>query len=92
MIKNNPTNVEAAFEILLEEVEAEIDFANNAGVRGFEARDYEKAKDALEQVAALTSFREKVSGLAREWKSLQSHHPQCQRRFNPDPPRRESPK
>lgn len=31
MIKNNPTNVEAAFEILLEEVEAEIDFVNAVG-------------------------------------------------------------
>ena len=26
MTKNNPTNVEAAFEILLEEIEAEINF------------------------------------------------------------------
>jgi restriction system protein len=76
MIKNNPTNVEAAFEILLEEVEAEIDFINNAGVKGFEARDYDRAKEALEQAAALTAFREKVSGLTREWKSLQSHQAQ----------------
>jgi hypothetical protein len=41
MIKNNPTNVDAAFEILLEEIEAEIGFVNGVGAKGFEARDYE---------------------------------------------------
>jgi hypothetical protein len=51
VITNSPTNVEAAFEILLEEIEADIDAVNNAGAKGFEARDYEKAKDALEQAA-----------------------------------------
>jgi hypothetical protein len=31
MIENNPTNVQAAFEMLLEEIEAEIDFINGVG-------------------------------------------------------------
>jgi restriction system protein len=70
MIKNDPTNVEAAFEILLEEVEAEIDFVNGVGAKGFEARDYERAKEALEQAATLTAFREKVAALIREWNGL----------------------
>jgi hypothetical protein len=76
MITNNPTNVEAAFEILLEEIEAEIDFVNNAGAKGFEARDYDRAKEALEQAGALTAFREKVAGLGQEWKGLQSRQVQ----------------
>jgi hypothetical protein len=28
VIENNPTNVQAAFEMLLEEIEAEIDFSD----------------------------------------------------------------
>jgi hypothetical protein len=31
MIRNNPTNVEAAFEILLEQIQAEIDFVKWRG-------------------------------------------------------------
>lgn len=76
MIKNNPTNVEAAFEILLEEIEAEIDFVNGVGSKGFEARDYDRAKEALEQAATLTAFREKVTELIREWKGLEARQVQ----------------
>jgi hypothetical protein len=76
MIKNNPTNVEAAFEILLEEIEAEIDFVNGVGSKGFEARDYDRAKEALEQAATLTAFREKVTELIREWKGLEARQAQ----------------
>ena len=70
MIENNPTTVEAAFEILLEEIEAEIDFVNGVGAKGFEARDYERAKEALEQAGTLTAFREKVAALIHEWGGL----------------------
>jgi len=80
MIKNNPTNVEAAFEILLEEIEAEIAFINSAGAKGFEARDYDRAREALEQGASLTGFREKVADLRREWVGLQSRQPQRTRK------------
>jgi restriction system protein len=76
MIKNNPTNVEAAFEILLEEIEAEIDFVNGVGAKGFEARDYERAKEALEQAATLTAFRGKVTDLIKEWTSLEAKQAQ----------------
>jgi len=70
MIENNPSNVLSAFEILLEEVEAEIDFVNSVGARAFEGRDYDKAKEALERSALLTVFRDKVAGLRREWQEL----------------------
>ena len=39
MVKNNPTHVFAAFEILLEEIEAEIDVINKAGASAFEERE-----------------------------------------------------
>lgn len=70
MIENNPTNVVAAFEMLLEEIEAEIDFVNRVGARAFESRDYDKAKEALERAAQITGFRDKADALRREWELL----------------------
>ena len=70
MIENNPTNVEAAFEMLLEEIEAEIDFVTNIGSKSFEKRDFERAKEALEHAGKLTAFRDKTSLLRREWISI----------------------
>ena len=48
MIENNPVNVSSAFEMLPEEVEAEIDFINGVGSRSFEGRNYERVQEALE--------------------------------------------
>jgi len=70
MMENNSTSVAAAFEILLEEIEAEIDFVNRAGARAFEERDYEKAKEAIERAEQLTDFRYKADALRREWEKL----------------------
>ncbi len=70
MIQNNPTNVVAAFEILLEEIETEIDFTNRVVSRAFEARDYDRAREALEQAARLTTYRDKLAALRREWDRL----------------------
>jgi hypothetical protein len=70
MIENNPTNVVAAFEILLEEIEAEIDFINKIGAKGFEKRDYDRVKEAFDHAGKLTSFRDKVVALRNEWESL----------------------
>jgi len=70
MIENNPTNVSSAFEMLLEEVEAEIDFVNGVGSKAFEGRDYDKAKEALERSGVLTAFRDKVAGIRKEWEEM----------------------
>jgi hypothetical protein len=70
MIENNPTNVSSAFEMLLEEVEAEIDFVNNVGARAFESRDYDRAKEALERAGIVTGFRDKLATLRKEWDDL----------------------
>ena len=67
MIENNPSNVSSAFEILLEEIEAEIDFVNGVGSKAFEGRDYDKAKEALERSGTLTAFRDRLAGLRKEW-------------------------
>jgi restriction system protein len=70
MIENNPSNVSSAFEMLLEEVEAEIDFVNGIGSKAFDGRDYDKAKEALGRAGVLTAFRDKVAGLRKEWKDI----------------------
>lgn len=70
MFENNPSDVSSAFEILLEEVEAEIDFVNGVGAKAFEGRDYDKAKEALERSGTLTAFRDKVAGLRKEWEEM----------------------
>jgi len=70
MIENNPTNVIAAFEMLLEEIEAEIDFINSVGSKAFEKRDYDRAQEALEHAGKLTAFRDKTAALKKEWESF----------------------
>lgn len=72
-MERNSGDVSSAFEMLLEEIEAEIDFASGLGARSFERRDFDGAKEALERSAALTSFREKVAGLRKEWEGLTVH-------------------
>lgn len=70
MIENNPSNVSSAFEMLLEEVEAEIDFVNGVGAKAFEGRDYDKAKEALERLGLLTTFRDRIAALRKEWDAM----------------------
>ena len=70
MIDSNDTSVMAAFEMLMEEVEADIDFVNRQGAKAFESRDYERAKEALEKAAQVTAFRDKLDNLRREWTQL----------------------
>lgn len=69
-IENEQSSVLAAFEVLLEEVETELDFVNGIGARAFEARDYKKARDALARTETLTQFRDKVAVLRKEWREL----------------------
>jgi len=70
MIENTTTSIVAAFELLLEEIEAEIEFVNRTGAQAFEVRDYRRAKEAAERAEQITSFRDKVSALRREWEHL----------------------
>ncbi|RMH21474.1 MAG: hypothetical protein D6698_02745, partial [Gammaproteobacteria bacterium] len=62
--------VNAAFEILLEEIEAVADALNESGAEAFRAGDYEGARQAIEEATRLAEFREKVKALQREWTSL----------------------
>jgi len=70
MTENSPINIATAFEILLEEIEAEVDIINKLGARAFEREDYENVRKALEQAQRITDFREKVASLQQEWETL----------------------
>ncbi|MEJ2007862.1 MAG: winged helix-turn-helix domain-containing protein [Acidobacteriota bacterium] len=68
--KNNPTTVLAGFEILVEEMETEIEFINQAGAKAFSARDYEGARSVLQKADQITALREKLVALRVEWEKL----------------------
>lgn len=70
MIENNPSNVSSAFEMLLEEVEAEIDFFTRIGSRAFESRDFRKVDEARTQAEKFTAFRDKVAALRKDWDAI----------------------
>jgi hypothetical protein len=70
MARTTPTNVAAAFDILLEEIEAEIDLVTRTGARAMERRDFEEATDALQRAGQLTAFRDRADALHREWDGL----------------------
>lgn len=70
MIENNPSNVSSGFEMLLEEVEAEIGFFTRIGSRAFESRDFRKVDEARTQAEKITAFRDKVAALRKEWDTI----------------------
>lgn len=69
-LEKNPTSVLAAFEILLEELETEIELINKVGAGAFANRDYDRARQALARADQATVFREQLSALRLEWEKL----------------------
>lgn len=59
-----------AFEVLLEEIEGTVNSLNRMGAEAFEKGDYGLAKDLVDKGSQMSSFREKVSSLQKEWKHL----------------------
>lgn len=74
MNENNPDDVLAAFELLLEAVEAEIDLIDKVGARAFERHDHHDAREAAERAEQATTFREKILSLRKEWEELAIVH------------------
>lgn len=69
MVQNNPTNVFAAFEMLLEEMEVKIDVINKTIARATDGRDYTNAREAVERAHQANLLREKLVDLRQEWES-----------------------
>ena len=72
MVDNGPTTVQAAFELLLEEMETEIELINQSGARAFAARNYEAARAVLERADQVTDLRERLAALRTEWEKFTS--------------------
>ena len=64
------SEVQVAFEMLLEEIEAVANALNESGAQALRAGDYERARRAIEEATRLAEFREKIKALQREWASL----------------------
>lgn len=69
----NMNSVPAAFEILLEEIEAEIAVVDRAGSKAFEAKRYPRAKELAELASRLTNVRQRLADLRSEWQGLAKH-------------------
>jgi restriction system protein len=70
MVENDPTTVQAGFELLLEEMETEIEFINQSGAKAFAARNYDAARAVLERADQVTGLREKLATLRAEWEKM----------------------
>lgn len=71
--------VNEAFEILLEEIEAVANVLKEEGAQAFRAGDYNKAKSAIEEATRLAEFREKVKRLQKEWGELFASEPRARK-------------
>ena len=78
MNENNLNNVLAAFEILLEEIEADIDLIETIGSRAMESSNYESVQQALDRARLATSLRTQVVTLRNEWEAFTVAHQSSQ--------------
>ena len=70
MAEHSSTNVWAAYEILLEELETEISRLNDTGGRAFRAGEHTRAKELLARVEQLTRVRSDLVTLGRTLRPL----------------------
>ncbi len=70
MKRTNATNVVAAFDLLLDEVESEVAVLNRLGSAAFAEGQHERAAQILRRVEAVTAFRSKLNALRKEWEAL----------------------
>jgi len=92
-VARDKNEVNAAFEILLEEIESVADALNEAEAEAFRSGDYEKAHQAIELATRLDEFRGKVKALQREWvgfsaRDLKPQHRGAARKRKGRPPPR----
>jgi len=70
MIENNPTNVSAGFEMLLEETEAEIEFFAAIGRKALDDRDLDRVEEAVAHARSITAFRDELAAMQAKWDEL----------------------
>lgn len=90
MPRNIPSNVDAAFEILLEEIEEIVGAYIRENASACQARDFQTARKMIERAEMVTTFRQKVDAVRREWSTLERlpHEPRPPRPPTPTQPNR----
>jgi hypothetical protein len=73
VVPDNANTVADAFDVLLEEIEAQINLTDKAGARAFEHRKYDEARQMLDRVARLVEFQDKVVALRLDWEDVLGH-------------------
>jgi hypothetical protein len=68
----NGNEVNAAFDILLKEIEHVVDSLKDEGAAALKAGDFSSAQRAAEKAKQLYEFQGKVKALQREWISLET--------------------
>jgi len=66
----NKNEVHIAFEILLEEIEEVFNVISYEGEKAFKLKDFDKAKQLIENGVKLKTFREQVKELQQKWKNI----------------------
>ena len=61
------SEVEAAFDVLLEEIELAIEAIKDEGDQAFRSGQYQAARDLSEKGLQISTFRNKVRDLKQEW-------------------------
>lgn len=69
MAENNTTSVTDAFEILIEEMETEIEMANQVVSQAVGRSDYSRARELMTRAEDLTKIKEQVASLQGAWTS-----------------------
>jgi hypothetical protein len=67
MASIGPTNVSAAFDMLVEEIEREVSAANGEGIAALQAGDYDNARRATDRAERMAQFESRVNALRRDW-------------------------
>jgi len=87
VVQNQDDQINAAFEILLEELEGAVNVRQKEDlVAAHDARDFASARKLIDEAEALTSLRQEVDRLRREWNKIKrSSHGPSRRREPPQP-------
>jgi len=66
-----PSEVDEAFEILLEEIEEVVQKHFDAFISAGSERNIKEAKEILDRAEKLSDYRQKVAAIRKEWRALQ---------------------
>jgi restriction system protein len=64
------SDVKAAFDLLIQEVDLVVERATNEVTQAAQARDFRMVHQAADKAKSLKSFRDRLDGLRREWRTL----------------------